>query len=511
MNMKSENNIENVRNWFDNFITSVRENYENLTAEEKDTIPDNIDYRNPCQIEIFWIKDPDSQLIITTHFRELPDKEIVINGPHSRSEFLGKIKPILQKTKWQRSLHDNTNEDNMWVEVGADGEDSTYSDSLARKLHEFIEEIKRRDFSDSGMQVIGLGLSENIGHLGWVQHPFGDISKLDYSLEAKKVIKEIKNNHELKKELLTKFLTGQIRIIGQNCDGYGTHFYPPVYIGKKPKQSQEQLLHGYKIPTSFDEKALEAKFDDELVIVNKDGFIFVETSEKKTALQKLNLIMALGFFHSIPFFIVREHELVRVEIDKKLNIISSWMGGGQESLRSPLRETFSGDNYSLENTAIEVNENTILKIINEANEIWKKEALVKKLLLFLESYTHQRNNEFSPSFVRSWSIIEQYIHQAWEDSLQKRQLRPQEKNKRGNYTTDKILEDLYISGSLKNEEYGLFSDLRVKRNNLLHKSENIDKKTAAKSLGLAKGIVAQALPSSFQTDYGNLGKKIFIP
>jgi len=494
MNVNSENNIENLRNWFDNFITSVRENYEKLTSEEKDIIQNLNDYRNPCQIEIFWIKEPDSQLIIKTNFRDLPDKEIVINGPYSRNEFLEKIKPILLKTKWQRSLHDDTNEKSMFFE------DSSYPDTLARELHQFIEEIKHRDFIDSASQINEFGHGMMIGDLGWSQHYFGNISNTDYSLEANKVIKGLKNDFETTQKILSK----PVRIVGLNYDGYGTHFYPPVYIGKKPKRTLEQLLHGDKIQHSLHEKAIDAKFDDEIIIVNRDGFIFVKTSEKNTALQILNLIMALGIFHGIPFFIVREHELAQVNYDKKLNRISGWSMGGQESLRTPLYRTFWGDSSSLEFITREINENTILKIINEANKIWKNKSLIKKLLLFLESFTHHRNHEFSQSFVMSWSIIEQYIHQIWNDSLQKRKLRNYREDKLGRYSTDQILELLNSSGSLTNEEYELFSDLKKNRNDLFHDSKNIDKETSAKSIGLAKEIVAEAIPSGFLTDYGNL-------
>ena len=301
-------------------------------------------------------------------------------------------------------------------------ESYSYSDSIARALHQFTEEIKHRDFTKSAGQLTGFWHGMMIGDLGWAEHYYGNISNTDYVLESKKLIKDLKNDFETTKKLLTNLQKKQVRIIGQNYDGFGTHFYPPIYIGKKPKRTLEQLLHGDKILRAIHEKAIEAKFDDEIVLVNRDGFIFVKNSKKNTALQILNLIMALGIFHGIPFFIVREHELAQVNYDEERKIISGWSQGGPESLRSPLYRTNWNDDSSLEFITREVNEKTILEIINEANEIWKNKPLVNKLLLFLESFTHHRNNEFPQSFIMSWIIIEQYLHQTWNDSLLKRNL-----------------------------------------------------------------------------------------
>ena len=98
---------ESLRQWYQKYINCFREEYEKLSADEKKGMNNTNNFLDPCQIEVFWITDPDYQLIIQSNFSDRPDKEIIVNGPYKAYEFRSQVIPILGAKRWMRKIKHN--------------------------------------------------------------------------------------------------------------------------------------------------------------------------------------------------------------------------------------------------------------------------------------------------------------------------------------------------------------------------------------------------------------------
>ena len=74
--------------WLKDMITYFRNELGKLSLEERKLIPNTSDYTPPCQVEVIWLKQPENQLVIVSHFEDRPDLEIIVDGPYSSSEFV---------------------------------------------------------------------------------------------------------------------------------------------------------------------------------------------------------------------------------------------------------------------------------------------------------------------------------------------------------------------------------------------------------------------------------------
>ena len=95
---------ESLRQWYLKYIDYFRKEYAKLSSNEKQNMNNTNNFLNPCQIEVFWITDPDYQLIIQSNFSDRPDKEIIINGPYKPHEFYSNVISILKEKRWGRNV-----------------------------------------------------------------------------------------------------------------------------------------------------------------------------------------------------------------------------------------------------------------------------------------------------------------------------------------------------------------------------------------------------------------------
>ena len=65
---------ESLKQWYLKYVDYFRKECEKLSVDEKKSIGNTNNFLNPCQIEVFWITDPDYQLIVQSNFSDRPDK-----------------------------------------------------------------------------------------------------------------------------------------------------------------------------------------------------------------------------------------------------------------------------------------------------------------------------------------------------------------------------------------------------------------------------------------------------
>src|SRR5437660_1650329 len=100
----SMSEVQQLKEWYSNLIKKFREEYAKLTDDEKKHLSNIDKYTRPCQVEVFWLKNPGWQLIVRTNFRDRTDGEIIINGPYDTHDFLEAVDKIIMEPRWEKQL-----------------------------------------------------------------------------------------------------------------------------------------------------------------------------------------------------------------------------------------------------------------------------------------------------------------------------------------------------------------------------------------------------------------------
>ena len=476
--------IENLKKWYSDYIDYFRDEYGKLTDDEKKCVTNSKNFLDPCQIEIFWIKNPIYQMIVQSNLTDRKDKDIIIHGPYSTNDFLEQVRPVLREERWQKKSKEYLEYQN---------EETFLSHQLASVLNYFVEDIKREQFSSKFN--VGYTMGRAIDKYVWIQHFRGNIATTDLKKDVELIITEIKNEAKRRKESPSTPPATTTRS-QDKYDGYGVHLFPPVIVGKKTKQTPEQLLYGNTFDFTLNEKAFHTKFDDKIIIVNKDGYLFIESKQKTESLKILNLIMALGQFHDLPLYSVKEHELSQASFNKQTIDIGgmTWTVGG--SIRSYLFEE------RFEKQTFEINKKTIIEkekleeIIQDARIIIKFEKLSEELRLFNEANTHLANSEYAQSFIMSWSVIERTFSDLWRKKIDQKDVDEERLGKLTNpsqWSVDFILEVLNLGGEIDDDSYDLLMELKKKRNRFYHRGKQVVKEDAERCLGYAHRILIEKI------------------
>ncbi|WP_316506220.1 hypothetical protein [Nitrosopumilus sp.] len=161
-----------------------------------------------------------------------------------------------------------------------------------------------------------------------------------------------------------------------------------------------------------------------------------------------------------------------------------------------LHENNSMYDFSLNESRFELTKEELTGIILTAFEIMENDYIANNLKLFVEALTHNRNTEYSQSFVMSWSILEQNYSSLWEKMLNEKRLDKSRLDKLLNpnqWSIDYKLEILNLFGKIDEQDYKLLMELKKKRNNFYYGRELISQEDSVKSLKLARNIIDDKL------------------
>ena len=102
---------------------------------------------------------------------------------------------------------------------------------------------------------------------------------------------------------------------------------------------------------------------------------------------------------------------------------------------------------------------------------------------FLETHTHFQAQEFRQSLVMAWLVIESWLDKTLDDYLAGKNV---SKNRKERLTAEKKLEILERSGSIDRSQSLKLTEVRKRRNNVVHKGHNPSSAEAKKALELAR-------------------------
>lgn len=466
---------ELLKNWYLRFIDLFRQEYQKLANEEKEVIQNYDNFLSPCQIEVFWLKEPSFQLIVRSNFKERPDKEVTVNGPFDSHEFIEKVDLLIKQPKWQSKVkHDE-------LEGLPYDHERTYAEDLARALNALVYYAKEYKFTSHPHD--GEHGSYGIGDNVWVYTFKGNKAQSNHADEVNKFIKQIKDNAIGHAQYLKDKAEGKFsQPYEYKPMGYGVYLLPPIVVGRKPRFTPSEILMGRTVPFTGYEKGFHAYFNDLLIIVQKDGFLYVANPDKKIALKVLNTIMAVALMKGLELSAVREHELSDAGYNKETLELGSFTWN-TNTLRSVFFEERFGRAILRDIKRKEIEENYLKEIIQDAAKVFKNENLADELRIFGEATTHISESEFGQAFLFGWLIIERHIAKLYSNIA---------KLEHDQYPfVDRMLRDLNSKKILSKKEYDEFVELKEIRNKFAHSGFPVVKQDAERCITIAKQITLQ--------------------
>lgn len=508
MQNSDENKEEILRTWLATFLENFRTTYENLDESEKPLYLDE-DFRPPCQIEIFWLTQPEYQVVCVTKHDDRPDKEIIINGPYHRFEFADQLETILLEPRWRKLIP----KDLYFAPSEIKRSRISYSESFASALKIILDLIKDSVFEqppepvllrdDSVKEwfrtVIDWSFHITLQDFAWLVR--GNISKHDPSdlVSVLLYFARLSQFVEENKIYGGCSLGGAIKA-GHNdpffahmgpdiLKMYGCSFYPPLWIGKKPAKSVKAQIRGQDYllrPDSF-----ELSFNNGRLVAYSNGFIATAAESRTAAKNILNIIMGVASKKGINCIGIDESEIEEVGVDPKSLKLIAKSGAQITSVRTPLIEMVKRSDID---NIPEVELIRIQKVIECAEKVaLKQDNTSDQLLLWVESSTHNSNSEFFQAFVTSWILIETHLYSLLTELSDEGTISRGREKKLSYWQVDKVLEVLYICGKVNESQYIKLTKLRNTRNAVIHRGATVNRQAAKECLAFSSAIIKEKL------------------
>lgn len=211
----------NIQAWLRSFLTELRKRYTTLSDNEKTKINMFNNFTSPCQMLFLDFRDPNLQYLIVTHYGMRSDGEIEAHEFIRTHEALDLLETILMNPKWDIKLSEE--------------ERKFFMDKT--RFPEVLEEYFLNITDDLKNAIFARPLETTIEAKGWLttNSSFwkikGNIGDLDFTKEAEKIVMETRKVIEAEKAGTKSTSAAPLKSVTK---GYGTYFYPPIWIGKLP-------------------------------------------------------------------------------------------------------------------------------------------------------------------------------------------------------------------------------------------------------------------------------------
>jgi len=247
--------------------------------------------------------------------------------------------------------------------------------------------------------------------------------------------------------------------------------------------------------------ALTHEINGKPIIVSDDGFVGVFMPEEE-AKSFLNTILATLLTRGIQGQFLQDNDLCGFKWYPDRNQI--WLDRisipSERLLFSLIRDD---QNYHLYDLWTKyprrvLNKDTCKQVLERAFEYTTKPELNKDLILVFEGYTLLFSNANRGAFLYGWMIIETFLEKLWEeyvDSLKDRTRNEKDTLKDyRSWTSHHHIEMFALVGIIQDMTVrNLFNKLRKKRNDIVHKREDVTAEESAGCLRIAMLIILNRL------------------
>jgi len=471
--------------WFDGLITRFRLEAAKLSEDQRKRIPNTDNYLEPCQVEIFWLEQPEYQTIISSRFADRPDREIIINGPYKGYDFIDKVDAVLRKPRWTKPLPKS-------APFVVASKRSTLADVMYGIIANQIRQITTSLFTK--IERVGPAGGQILTSESWVGLFTGNIAKTDPVAMVDQILASAKA-HAAQVSITQSQPQppAEVQAI-QAAIGY---VYPPITIGSLPEpQTLREFLNPGIHYFSMMKKALDGKVGSERIVFTRDGLMAATTTKKPIAVRIFNVISALMLLEGVPVQAIRESEIGQGTLDPATRELRGWGMSGSTPRTMHLQERMFRRLSWFQESRPSISETELSAVVEKADKILSHPKKAEELILWLESNTHFQNAEFAPSFVISWILIERNLSNSWESFLGEKNVRGDRKHKlvnAGVWPADSVLETLNLAGVMAEREYKTLMELKSKRNSFVHEGSIITMDDASDCLNLATEIMKHDL------------------
>lgn len=480
-----------METWFRQLIDTFRDEVSKLTPDERTRISNLDDLSSPCQVDVFWFQNKqftlDFQLIIYEHFNDREDLEINIHGPIPFYKAVDELDRILSYEKWNQEL---ATDEHYFIEDG----NRTLRRILEGEFLSALEELRRYTlnlaFTESAQPVM-ISRKMYVTKESFAWFIWGDISLK----KPEQIVNDIVGKSIAKAPQPSPKPDTANRVPKSDLKGYGTYFYPPIWIGEIPKRSFKEKAQRQFFPKPREH--FTAKYKGFLTIIQQDGLLAIVNESKIEALDMLNEIMSVALVLGLSCFAIREPEVGEIKIDGETMAIK----GSTMSLvsdRTRQVNQFGEPSYMsmMMPTTFLLSKEDILDLLNRAGRITRDVEIKKSLLFLLESYTHLLSSEYPQCFVMGWTVVERYIASIWDAFLKDKSItgKRRQKLRQGMvWTTDDIVESLNLAEAIDSQSYSSLMSLKDKRNKILHRGEKATKDDADQCFKVALALVQNSV------------------
>ena len=266
----------------------------------------------------------------------------------------------------------------------------------------------------------------------------------------------------------------------------------PIMYNLKFKYDAEKSSHNTS-SHRLDDEVANTTIDDNRIIVNEAGFIFIGTENEEDALKILNLIMAHGAFYEFPLHPIRKHELIKVSHDEQNSgTIMEWA----PCMKHPyLANNYCNSTHDSDAPEISINADTLKEILSNTEKLLKHENLTCDLLFINDGYSHLIESDFRPSFILGWNVIETHYCNLWRTSQSHKNIGKPSSNKKkpDRCQIFKILENLMCQGKIDEDSFTTLTELRKKRNDYIHERKQVTEDDAEQCLKCALNLIMKKL------------------
>ena len=488
MNEK-ERQVQELKKWCQELLDNFRKEYGTLDELERSQIPNNLDFRYPCQIEFFWVIEPlEYQLFLTMHDPSRKDGEIIVNGPFMGYELIPKVIEIMDEPRWKKNAHNKIDRARTFPRFDDDvgNQENKYSDIFLSHISNLIITLRNDPTANFRKGNIGAHV---FGYHGWGMIIKGNIvesiktdSLVSESInEAKQRAAQIIENKELvspqnnSKEEGKKYL-----------EVHGAYYYPGVRIGDNLELSfKEKLINAIGKPIYFPEAEYKFDFNGKYGFFDTFGFVGIQIENEKEAIKILNTIFGVSLIFGSGALSVRESELFSMRMDPE----SLSIGGF--SWQTEADKRFSPySSHGLRKITIPLD--SMKTIINVAENVSHDKTINESLLFLLESFTHFYNSEFSQSFLFSWLAAEKHISRLFEEMLSEKKVSNKRKKKFKNqdkWSMETKIEVLNFTGMINSDDYKSLIRFNAERNKFAHQGITIEHEESKKLFEFSKNII----------------------
>jgi len=476
-----------LEEWLRSLVKALR-NHTIRDPALKDELS-NLDwFLKPCQITALWFTDPETQIVIVTHFDDVRDLSIDVYGPTPAYMFTEIALKVAKKDWWNRNISSKDKQSFVGVE--------TYKDLIEGVL------VSAKSFLQSAPFIRPTTIQRKTA-LTFTRKDFawfirGNLTALDVNYVIKKIVDEarIKLQQKVgmqKKEAKKKEKKPKSRTELVDIKGYCAYMYPFLWILEVPKLTLQQRLSGIIFPNRLRKLVKEAEILSTRTLIFNDGLVFVQTENKRLALKIINLLAASMLINKISMFICRELDLIEAVLSKDRHFTSmegKLLSPRVEAAFKPelLQERMFSVKIGREHV---VSEEELVRVISTAKKLSMNSNLSTMAIALLETYTHFNTGNYREAFVCGWAIIEYYINMLWKTQIEREvEKRRRNKLRDPNYMDiDHIIEVLSLLNRINKEEYTRVMKLKEIRNKVVHKLYEPSVEEVEKLINVTSNII----------------------